>query len=87
MTKPTISLLVAIIFIVIALSTPLIPCKKDTGWKGWGFCRLDGNHDFYGTGNSTLQNVFVGGGISLVLVFFIALLLIKALWPAKKVIG
>lgn len=91
MTRATISLIIAVLFVVVGLSTPIFLCRveekveTDRLWyEEWEFCKLDGEQLYFGT--EKISDPFVAGVITGVFVFLICLVVISILFPTKKVI-
>jgi len=78
MTKITLSIIFAIIFIVASFSKPMIPCTIDN----LTFCTLDGEQSYYGS--DKLSNPWIGGGISFTIIFFISLTILNLIFPKKN---
>jgi len=77
MTKITVSLIIAIIFIVATFSKPMIPCKDEQ----WDLCRLDGIHNYYGT--NKLSNNWYSGGVTFIIVFLLSLAVLNLIFPKR----
>lgn len=78
MTKITLSVIFAIIFIVASFTKPMIPCVTDS----LSLCILDGEQLYYGA--EVLSNPWVGGGISFAIVFLISLTILNVIFPKKN---
>ena len=80
MTKPTLALIFAIIFIVAAFSKPLIPCGE---FIEFNFCVLEGEDNYFYT--PKLSDSWLAGGLAFVLAFLICLAIIYSIFPKKKI--
>ena len=87
MTRPTLSLIIAVCFIILSLSTPIIPCRNVDNaakfYQEWDLCVLDGEQLYYSA--EQLSDPLIAGIVSAVIVFLISLLILCILFPSKKV--
>lgn len=81
MTKFTISLILAIIFVVVCLSTPLLPCNDI---KDLDFCKLEGEQKYFYT--EKLSNPWAAGGVAFVLSLLIVFTVFSIIFPKRKYI-